>query len=80
VLAVALEERGERRPLPCVVGRASAADAASDLNASGERSLRALLDALDAAVLPESLWGALDPEHGTLRDVDLPADLATVHR
>jgi molybdopterin-guanine dinucleotide biosynthesis protein A len=77
-LAVTLEDGGERRPLPCVLGRASAMDAASDLAAAGQRSLRTLLDALDAAVIPESSWRALDTDGRTLRDVDHPADLAAL--
>jgi molybdopterin-guanine dinucleotide biosynthesis protein A len=76
---VALESDGEPQPLPLVMERGAAISSASDLVAGGERSLRALLSALDIAVIPEAQWRALDPEGATLRDVDRPSDLSAVH-
>jgi len=38
--------------------------------------LGALIEVLDVAVIPENEWRKLDPEGRTLRDVDVPADLA----
>ena len=73
---VALELNGQAQPLPLVLERSAAISAASDLVAGGERSLRALVAALDIAVIPEAEWRALDPDGATLRDVDLPEDLA----
>jgi hypothetical protein len=51
---------------------------ASDLVASGERSLRTLLESLDAAATPECAWRALDRRGGTLHDVDVLADLGAI--
>jgi molybdopterin-dependent oxidoreductase alpha subunit len=72
---VALELQGVVQPLPLVLDRDAAVSAASDLLASGERSLRRLVSALDMAVIPEREWRVLDPDGATLRDVDVPADL-----
>ena len=63
------------QPLPLVLDRDAAISAASDLLASGERSLRRLLAALDIAVIPEREWRVFDPDGATLRDVDVPTDL-----
>jgi molybdopterin-guanine dinucleotide biosynthesis protein A len=62
-------------PLPCVLRASAAAGAAHALLHDGERSLRALLQALRTAVVDEATWTALDPERGTLFDVDLPEHL-----
>ncbi len=72
---VALEFQGVVQPLPLVLDRDAAISAASDLLASGERSLRRLVAALDVAVIPEREWRVLDPDAATLRDVDVPSDL-----
>jgi molybdopterin-dependent oxidoreductase alpha subunit len=73
---VALQSGGKPRPLPLVLDRTAALPGASDLIAIGIARLSALLDVLDVAVLPEEEWRALDPESRTLRDIDLPGDLA----
>lgn len=75
-LAALGEEPDDRaRPLPiaCVAGALRAPVAA--LLASGERRLRAVLDATPLAIVPADRWVALDPGRGTLRDVDRPEDL-----
>lgn len=73
--AVALEEGGRFRPLPCVVRSERAVDVAHTLLHSGRRALRDLLEALRVAVIDEPTWHALDPERRTLFDVDEPSDL-----
>lgn len=73
--AVALSDGGRARPLPCVVTVATARANAEVLLRTGERSLRALLDSVRVAVIDETTWHRLDPTRGTLRDVDVPADL-----
>ena len=73
--AVLLEQGGLGRPLPGALRTASARDAAERLVAAGERSLRALYEAIPTAAVAEPTWRALDPDGRTLRDVDLPADL-----
>jgi molybdenum cofactor guanylyltransferase len=65
----------DRPPLPMALRREPAAAAARDLLATGERRLRALPEALRAAVVPEALWRRDDPEGASLIDVDEPADL-----
>jgi molybdopterin-guanine dinucleotide biosynthesis protein A len=73
--AVALHDGDLLRPLPCAV-RTDRADAvAQDLFDAGERSLRALLRALDVDAIDEATWAALDPDRRTLLDVDEPGDL-----
>jgi molybdopterin-guanine dinucleotide biosynthesis protein A len=73
---VALEVEGKARPLPLVLDRTAAVPAAADLVSTGVGRLGALFDVLDIAVIPEAEWRALDPDGRTLRDIDLPADLA----
>jgi molybdopterin-guanine dinucleotide biosynthesis protein A len=73
---VALQSGGDVQPLPLVLDRTAALPAAADLVATGAASLRALIEVLDIAVIPEEEWRALDPEGRTLRDVNVPADLA----
>jgi molybdopterin-guanine dinucleotide biosynthesis protein A len=73
--AVALQDRDRFRPLPLVLRVAPARAAAHSLLHAGERRLRALPEALRTAVIDEPTWSALDPERGTLRDVDVPGDL-----
>jgi len=72
--AVALAEGDDVRPLPCVLHR-SEIGVAEELLAAGERSIRALLRDVGVRSFPEETWRALDPEGGTLRDIDRPADL-----
>ena len=71
-----LEHDGRGRPLPMALRREPGLTTASALFAGGERRLRALADALSAAVLPEAAWRAIDPDGDTLRDIDTEADLA----
>ncbi|MCI0633799.1 MAG: molybdenum cofactor guanylyltransferase [Actinobacteria bacterium] len=73
--AVALQDGGRSRPLPCVVRAEPAVNAAHTLLHAGRRALRDLLDALRVAVIDERTWIALDPERRTLFDVDEPGDL-----
>ncbi len=62
-------------PLPMVV-RPSAVSVAVDACLAAERrSLRALLDAVPSARVPESAWRTLDPGGRTLADVDRPEDV-----
>ena len=72
--AVALDDGAGIRPLPAAVRTAPALDAARELLARGEGSLRALLGALDVIAVDREIWAPLDPEGATLRDVDVPAD------
>jgi molybdenum cofactor guanylyltransferase len=73
--AVALQEGGRSRPLPCVVRAEPAVNAAHTLLHAGRRALHDLLDALRIAVIDEETWVALDPGRRTLIDVDEPGDL-----
>lgn len=75
VRASALAVGEDVRPLPCALRTQQAFAWAHELLVNGERSLRALLAALDARVIYEEAWRALDPETGTLRDIDRPEDL-----
>lgn len=68
---------GEHRPpIPMAVRRSAASPAAASLLASGERRLRALPEALQAAGIPERDWREDDPGGVSLLDIDTPADLA----
>lgn len=73
--AVLLEQDGHGRPLPGALRTAPATAAAERLVAAGERSLRALYEAIATVAVDEPTWRALDPGGRTLRDIDLPADL-----
>jgi molybdenum cofactor guanylyltransferase len=73
--AVALVDAGERRPLPVVVRTARVRPIAAEMLRDGERSLRGMLDRVRFTAVDEATWRALDPRGGTLRDVDVPADL-----
>jgi molybdenum cofactor guanylyltransferase len=73
--AVVLEHDERPRPLPMALRREPALTAAEGLLADGERRLRAMINALDARVVPEVTWRALDPYAMTVRDIDAPADL-----
>jgi len=73
--AVTLSDGDRFRPLPCVVARGPATEAAHELLHGGTRRLSDLLDALPNAVIDEDTWVALDPERRTLFDVDEVSDL-----
>jgi molybdopterin-guanine dinucleotide biosynthesis protein A len=73
--AVALVDGGRVRPVPCVLRTQTALEVAGSLLATGERRLRALLDALRVAAIDEPTWTRLDPTRRTLVDVDEPGDL-----
>ena len=72
---VALQDGGKVRPLPCVLRASPATAKVGTLVDSGERRLRALLSELRVAAVPESAWRTLDPDGGSLRDIDSPGDL-----
>ena len=74
--ALVLEHDGRARPLPMVLRREPGLAAAERLFLAGERRLRAVAEELSTAILPEIAWRAIDPEGGTLRDVDAESDLA----
>jgi molybdopterin-guanine dinucleotide biosynthesis protein A len=74
IQAVVLQHEGRPRPLPIVVRRAPALLHARELFESGERRLRAILDRLEADVIPELVWRELDPDAATVRDIDTPED------
>lgn len=64
-----------RPVLPIALGvRAGAAEAEAAIS-EGRRSLHSLLERLTWAELPSAEWLPLDPEAGTLLDVDTRADL-----
>jgi len=71
-----LQDGDRFRPLPSLVRVAPARVAADSLLQGRERSLRSLLRVLRTAVVDEATWTALDPDRGTLHDVDEPRDLA----
>jgi molybdopterin-guanine dinucleotide biosynthesis protein A len=73
--SVVLSDDGRARPLPIVLLRRPALEAAQRLLLAGRRSLHDLLEAVPLTVVPEEAWTALDPERRTLRDVDEPSDL-----
>lgn len=73
--AVLVDPASVVRPLPCALDREHALRSADRLLATGERSLRALVDALRSRAIPEATWRALDPLAGWTRDVDRPEDL-----
>jgi len=73
--AVALRDADGRRPLPAVLSVAPALALARSLLESGERRLRALVEAMDPDGLPEELWSAADADGAWRRDVDVPGDL-----
>ena len=73
--AAILEEPAGRRPLPLALAVEPARRAAVATLASGGRSLLALLERLEVAVVPAAQWRALDPDGDSLADVDRPEDL-----
>ena len=75
-LACLADDAAHARPLPMAVRLEEASTAVDDLTLAGERRLRALIGRLGGAVLAVDAWRDLDPEAATLRDVDVPDDLA----
>jgi len=73
--AVALLDGDRIRPLPCVLRVDPVRRNAPALLHDGERRFRAILDSLRVAVIDEATWTALDPNRGSLRDVDTPGDM-----
>jgi molybdopterin-guanine dinucleotide biosynthesis protein A len=67
---------GELRPLPAGLARPAIVERGQALLDAGERSLRALVAALDVERIGEPEWRAVDPEALSLRDIDRPEDLA----
>lgn len=76
VLADGTGSRGWR-PLPAAVRPAPARRAALAALGSSERSLQSGLSRLRIVTLEEEEWRRVDPEGESLRDVDVPADLAS---
>lgn len=72
--AVLADETGPR-PLPMAIRPSVAGPVVERLIAGGERRLRALIDELDAVVIPPAVWGLDDPAGATLIDIDTPDDL-----
>jgi molybdopterin-dependent oxidoreductase alpha subunit len=70
-----LELNGTAQRLPLALHRVAAIAAADDLASSGERSLRALVDALQVVLVREPRWRRMDPHGRTLHDVDVQEDL-----
>lgn len=75
--AVVLERRGRIQPLPAALRTGLATDHVRRLVADGERSLRSLFERLPTRVIDEAAWRPLDPDGGTLRDVDRPSDVGS---
>jgi molybdopterin-guanine dinucleotide biosynthesis protein A len=69
-----LLESNPTATLPMAIDVELARLAANALLAEHRRSLRGLLDALHAIVIPAATWRALDPDARTLDDIDLPTD------
>jgi molybdopterin-guanine dinucleotide biosynthesis protein A len=74
--AVALLEQGKRRPLPLAL-RTRVRERLAEALARGERSLKGFLDTVNVIEVEEPTWRKLDPEGGSLVDVDSPDDLRT---
>ena len=74
-LAVLADDAGAR-PLPMALRRSTAGPVVDRLLAGGERRLRALVAELATTVIEPSVWRPDDPSGDTLRDVDVPEDLA----
>lgn len=77
-VAAVLLDAGRLRPLPVALRVGPARTSAGRLVDVGERSLRSLAAALDAAAVEEAEWRALDPDGASLRDVDTPEDLSAL--
>jgi molybdopterin-guanine dinucleotide biosynthesis protein A len=68
------------RPLPMAARRAAVLDSVAALLDAGTRSLRSFIEHVDAVVLPEATWRAVDKSGASLHDVDRPEDLDRVGR
>ena len=77
--ACVLEQHGDRRPLPMALRTGSGTEMVRRLLAEHERRLRSFLDRSIVRALDERTWRPLDPEAATLRDVDVPEDLSSLH-
>ena len=76
-LAAAILEGDPPAVLPMVLRVPEARLAAAGILAgTGRHSLRALLSALPSTIVEAADWRAIDPGGATLRDVDVPGDLA----
>jgi molybdopterin-guanine dinucleotide biosynthesis protein A len=73
--AAMLEVPGRLQPLPSAVEVSSARSAIAEALGRGERSLAALLSRLDAALVPQAVWLALDPAGASITDIDRPEDV-----
>lgn len=73
--AAVLEQASRARPLPMALQRIPALERGEELVEAGERRLRALVDVLEAIVIPEPEWRALDPQGRSVIDIDTPKDL-----
>lgn len=73
--AAVLAERDRPRPIPAVLRRAPALEAARTRLETDERSLRAIIADLGPIVVPERTWRKVDPDGTWRRDVDRPEDL-----
>ena len=73
--ALVLRDAEGPRPLPAVLVVAPALSLARTLLESGERRLRALVEALEPDELPQAVWSRADPDGAWRHDVDLPGDL-----
>jgi molybdopterin-guanine dinucleotide biosynthesis protein A len=71
-----LADDARPRPLPMALRR-TIGEEVDRLLALGDRRLRALIASADTLVIPPAIWQVDDPAAETLRDVDLPSDLAT---
>jgi len=73
--AVLVDPASVVRPLPCALDREHALRSADRLLAAGERSLRALVEALRTQAIAEATWRAHDPLARWTHDIDRPEDL-----
>jgi molybdopterin-guanine dinucleotide biosynthesis protein A len=71
----AILEADPTATLPMAIDIELARLAANALLADDRRSLRALVDALHALVVPAATWRAIDPDARTLDDIDLATDV-----
>ncbi len=74
--ALALIDDGRRWPMPALFRVRVGREVVARLVDSGERRLRAPLEAVRVEDLPESWWIERDPQRTWRHDVDRPADLA----
>jgi molybdopterin-guanine dinucleotide biosynthesis protein A len=73
--AVTLQDATHRQVLPLAIRVGRARIAAADAMAAGDRSLVRFVDRLRSAELAAAAWRTLDPDGGSLADIDVPADL-----